>query len=244
MFDNPWEPLGHAMLDYHRGDTSAKIIVLCDLEDPLEEPLSTFFRDAANFSAIEKTAIGLCRGKVLDIGAGSGCHSLVLQEMGLDVAALDVIPQAIGIMKERGVSDARLGDVFNFRVNDTGRFDTLLMMMNGIGIVGTLKGLRKFLIHAKKIMKPDGALVMDSNDLRSAVTPEEIAARLASGPRAYFGEVRYQMQYKGVTGPPYWWLYIDRDMLEEMADKTGWIVESFFQTDEGSYLAKLILKRA
>jgi SAM-dependent methyltransferase len=240
MYKNPWDPLGDALMDFHRGDKSATIIVISDLEDPLEEPVGTFFREPDDFPPLEKTALGLCRGRVLDIGAGSGCHALALQEMGFDVVAIDVIPQAVDIMTERGVKDARLSDVFNFRVPESERFDTLLMMMNGIGVVGTLKGLKKFLAHARKLVKPDGALVMDSNDLRAGAGPEQIAARLAAGSRKYFGEVRYRMQYRRATGPEYWWLYVDRDALEETAEKTGWSVEQFYQQEDGSYLARLV----
>ncbi len=242
-YSNSWEPLGDAMMDYHRGDTTTTIIVLSDLEDPLEEPVSTFFRDPDAFPALETAALNICTGRVLDIGAGSGCHALVLQEMGLDVVAIDIIPQAVEIMTDRGVRDARCADVYNLRVIEGDRFDTLLMMMNGIGIVGTVKGLRRFLVHAKKLIKPDGSLILDSNDLRPAVTPDEIAARLAVGPRTYFGEVKYQMRYRDRMGPAYWWLYLDPDMLTEMAEKTGWLVEAIYQQDDGHYLAKLILNQ-
>jgi 2-polyprenyl-3-methyl-5-hydroxy-6-metoxy-1,4-benzoquinol methylase len=84
----------------------------------------------------------LCRGRVLDVGAGTGVHTLYLQDRGFDVCAIDVLPDAVEIMRRRGTRDARLADIRDFEADP---FDTILMMMNGTGILATLEGLDSFL---------------------------------------------------------------------------------------------------
>ena len=105
---------GQALLDFHNGILSATINVHRDdgLADPL--PAAVFFRNAPEFSPIEQAALALCKGEVLDIGAGTGCHSLALQERGLRILAIDISPQAVEIMKQRGVANTRLVNVYEY----------------------------------------------------------------------------------------------------------------------------------
>jgi len=242
MFQSPWDPLGDAMFDFYHGETSVSIRIVSDLDGPVDEPVATFFREPDQFNPIEQTALLNCRGRILDIGAGSGCHVLALQEMGRDVSALDIMPKAVEIMHSRGIRNVLLGDIYTFDPAESGTFDTLLMLMNGIGIAGTLKGLRRFLLRAGKFLNPGGCLIFDSNDLRLGITKAEIGARLEAGSRTYFGEVEYQMIYNRQPGQAYWWLYIDPDTLDEIAGKTGWHVETIWPGEHGHYLAMLVRK--
>ena len=54
----------------------------------------------------------MATGKTLDVGAGSGCHSLVLQEKGIDVTAIDISPLSVETMKERGIKKVMEQDFF------------------------------------------------------------------------------------------------------------------------------------
>jgi len=235
-----WEPLGKAILAYFKGDKDAVIAVTSDIAEPENQRVEIFFREPVDFPPHEQTAIMNCNGRILDIGAGSGCHALALQEMGKDVTAIDIMSQAVEVMKRRGVKKTWCGDLYDYHEQHPDeKFDCLLMMMNGIGVVGTIIRLEYFLQYARKLVTPDGVILMDSVDLREKLFPMEIAARNADGRRDYFGEVEYRMSYKGKAGAPYWWLYIDPDRLAEIADKNGWCVEAVYPSDEGQYLASL-----
>jgi len=113
MDSAPWTPHGMALLDYFHGDTSAKIVVHGDDGETEVVPISVFFRGPAEFSALEEAALDLCRGRVLDAGAGAGCHALALQERDLAVCAIDIAPEAVEVMRMRGVRDARYADIFH-----------------------------------------------------------------------------------------------------------------------------------
>ncbi len=243
MHSSPWDPLGEALLDYHRGDISSKLIAISDLEDPEEVAVGQFFRRPDEFPSLEQTAMSLCKGRVLDIGAGAGCHALALQELGHSVCAIDIAPQAVEVMDGRGVEETSCSNIFGFRRHRAGRFDTLLMMMNGIGIVENLHGLTRFLKYSRKLILPEGRLLLDSLDLRETCSAIEIEAREASPVRSYYGEVLYQFHYEGEKGPEFWWLYVDPETLTNHAAKCGWLCESIYRQDDGHYLAHLALDR-
>jgi SAM-dependent methyltransferase len=235
----PWSPHGQALLDYFHGDHSAQVVVHEEGGEAERVPIRVFFRGPSDFSALEEAAVDLCRGQVLDAGAGTGCHALVLQELGLSVCAIDIAPEAVEIMRRRGVRDARCADLFRFR---GGPFDTILMMMNGIGVVGTLAGLDRFLGDVPRLLAPGGQLLCDSYDPR----PEDDGSRGSSlsgagqgtsGP--YLGEMRFQLEYKGRRGPTLGWLFLDPETLARHAEDTGWRCELIWQEEEGHYLARL-----
>src|SRR5262249_6820663 len=144
-----WNPLGLSIRDYLAGDIAATVTVLRGDGAVYPMPARLFFRTPRQFSALEMTALRLCKGRVLDIGAAAGCHTLALQRRGLEVVALDSSPEAVEAMRERGVHQPVLGDGAR---PTGGPYDTLLMMMNGIAIVKSLPGLRRFLVRCQGLV--------------------------------------------------------------------------------------------
>ena len=230
--DSPWEPLGKALLDYHRGASDARIVVWSDAADPEELPVSLFFRGEGELTEIDREAIVLCRGRVLDVGATCGALSLLLQEGGHEVTAIDSLPQALTIMRERGVQDVRDADLFTFQPAE--RFDTVLLLMNGTALAGTLPGLDRLLTVLHDLVAPGGAVLMDSTDLRRR-------GATASGrdDGRYMGEIEYQLEYRGHRGSPIPQLFVDPDTLRERAHENGWDARVACQEDSGSYLGVL-----
>ena len=202
--------------------------------------MAHFFREPAEFTALEQTALDLCRGRILDIGAGTGCHSLALQAQGFSVCALDVSPQAVDIMSQRGVKEVLQTDVFDF---EEGPFATMLMLDHGLGIVGDIEGLRRFLQHARRLIAPDGQIVLDSLDVRCTDNPTHLAY-LEANRRAgrYIGEIRMRFEYKGQMGPLIKWLHMDAGTLADRAGKAGWACQVIRQEESGDYLARLTLR--
>lgn len=233
-----WRPLGAALLDFHRGDTEAEIVVTSDLWEPEPTPVAAFYRpDDQPLPAIERDAVGLCRGRVLDLGAGAGRHSLAVQQRGHQVVAVDPLPEAVSIMRDRGVEDPRLG-VLDSVAGE--RFDTVVMLMHGVGIVGDIHGLGVLLETAYQLLEPGGRLVCDSADL-SAVLKDEAPELLDATNRTgrYLGEVEFQLGYRGMIGPPYPWLFVDPTTLACLGSAAGFQVQIVRRGDRGSYLALL-----
>lgn len=261
-----WAPYGRALLDFFNGKTKAAVTVHEADGKKRKMPMSTFFRKSVDFPFLESTALSLCRGRVLDIGAGAGCHSLTLQEQGFAVCAIDISPQAVEVMRKRGVKEVYCADIFDFQSEP---FDTILMMMNGIGLVENPADLNRFLTVVHCLLTKGGQILLDSSDMRSTAMRSADRDSTDSTPRSnsrlnsrsdsnsdsnsdqqsdqlsgqqsdrYIGEVKFRMEYKKEKGPPFWWLFIDPDMLTEQASKAGWSCEVIYREWDGHYLARL-----
>ena len=228
------DPMGRAIADYHRTKKESKLRVFSPMFEEDEIPLKTLFRSYKSMPEIERKALDLAKGRVLDVGAGAGCHSLVLQEKGLDVTAIDISPLSVETMKERGVKKVMEQNFFTM----DGQYDTILMLMNGIGIVGTLDRLPLFFKQLDKILAPGGQLLCDSSDISYVFETEDGIIELPED-MSYYGEHSFRMQYKGTIGEPFNWLYIDADTLKENAAKNGYIAEIVAEGEHYDYLARI-----
>jgi SAM-dependent methyltransferase len=232
-----WKPHEAAMRAYHGGQHDAVIVVYDDFERD-EVPVSYFFRGPDQFPPLEQMALDSCRGRVLDVGAGSGCHSLALQARGVQVTALEILPALVDILRGRGVRDVRMATWMDL---DADPFDTILMMMNGLGLAETLRGLRRFLREGRRLVRPGGQVLADSTDVRVRMDPEAAQTGvLERSDGRYIGELHFQLEFEGQKGPTFGQLYVDPETLAEYARREGWSCDIIREPDEyGHYLARL-----
>jgi SAM-dependent methyltransferase len=185
---------------------------------------------------IEKKALKLCKGDVLDVGAGAGIHCQELIKNGLSVHAIDSSKGAVDYLNKSGIS-CTLSSFDTFKSST--KFDTILMMMNGIGIAGTLSNLENTLIKAKNLLKQGGQLICDSSDIRYLYEDEEGGLWMDLN-SDYYGNFRFQMHYKQISGPWFDWLYVDYDNLHKVAAKVGFKSVKVLE-QENHFLAQLTL---
>ncbi|WP_028298661.1 class I SAM-dependent methyltransferase [Olivibacter sitiensis] len=228
---------GQALNDYYKKQGSDKLFLHSSYADEVEiMPVDIFFRKEKDFPELEFIALALCDGKVLDIGAGAGSHSLYLQKKGFDVTAIELSEIACDIMKERGVKKVIHGNIFDYADE---QFDTLLFLMNGIGLAQTLDGLQALLEHGKKLLRQGGQLLFDSSDINYLYTDQ-----LPKPRDRYYGEIDFQYQYKGKRGPRFGWIYVDQATLIEIAQENGWVVQVLFEDGHDAYLVRLSLRES
>ena len=226
------DPMGRAIAEYQTTGRAERLRVFSPMFDEDEIPVATLFRDVDEMPAIEREALRLTRGATLDVGAGAGCHSLPLQARGIDVTAIDISPRAVETMRQRGVRRATEQDFYDTR----GKYDTILMLMNGIGIVGTLAEMPRFFSQLARILAPGGQVLCDSSDICYVFENEDGIIELPPG-EGYYGELEYRMQYRDTIGEPFAWLYIDPDTLAEQALRHGFRAEVIARGDHYDYLA-------
>ena len=232
------DPMGRAIADYHKAGTADRLRVFSPMFEEDEIPLATLFRRYEDMPLIERKALDMANGKTLDVGAGAGCHSLVLQEKGIKVTAIDISPLSVETLKERGIKNVFEQDFFALE----GKYDTILMLMNGIGIVGTMERMPEFFRHLDNILAPGGQVLCDSSDI-SYVFEDEDGIIEYPDTVGYYGELSFRMQYKDTIGEPFDWLYIDADTLKVQAARNGYNVEVVAEGEHYDYLAR-ITKRA
>lgn len=224
---------GKAILDFQTKNDPQPLITETSVSEPEELDVSYLFRSYDAMPDLERKAIDLSRGSVLDVGCGAGSHALYLQEKGIKITAIDISADAIKTCKLRGVENAIKADIMTF----AGKFDTVLVLMNGTGLSGTLDNLPNFLGHLKSLLTDGGQVLIDSSDLIYLFEEDEDGGLWVPGDR-YYGEVDYMLAYKGETETlP--WLYVDFDTLSGYAEGVGLKTEKILDGPNYDYLARL-----
>lgn len=230
------DPMGAAIADYHTNKRAKKLRVFSSMFDEDEIPVKKLFRTLKDMPALEQKALRLAEGKILDVGGGSGCHSLALQDMGKDVCAIDISPLSVAVMQERGVRKVQQQNFFSNQFTE--QFDTILLLMNGSGIIGKIEHLPEFFLKLKQLLSPNGFVLMDSSDLRYLFENEDGSFDIDLN-ADYYGEVDFRMQYADTKGDTFDWLYIDFQTLSLYAAESGFKVEMIQKGKHYDYLAKV-----
>ncbi len=225
--------LGHAVYDYNNGLRGSKLWIYNKYGAREEMPIDAYFRTEDDMPDLEWLAIERCNGRVLDIGAGAGSHATILQQRAIDVTALDISPLLVSVMLNRRVEKVVHANIFEY---NSGGFDTLLLLMNGIGLAGTIGKLKTLLNHFKALLKPGGQILFDSSDvvyLYKDQVPEG----------HYYGEIAYQYAYKKFRSEWFNWLYVDENTMASLASECGFDMEVLLEDEFGQYLARLTVKK-
>jgi precorrin-6B methylase 2 len=229
------DPFGAAIKDYYSGNEDGKILVHSDVAGNEYIKVKYLFRTINQMPILERMALDACRGKVLDIGAGAGCHTIVLQNRKFDVTALEKSKEAAEVMKRMGIRHIVNSDIYRFK---DGKFDTLLLLMNGIGLSGTLKGFGKFLEFSKLLLNKNGQIIFDSCDIKDIYVQnhhENLSAK-----KTYYGEVIYKIRYNHIRSEKFKWLFIDYNTAKKYATEAGYSVSLLGKDDDNGYLARLV----
>lgn len=246
------DPMGAAILDFQKTGKVGKLRVLSSMFEEDEMPVKHLFRSYHDMPKLEKKALDLAKGKVLDVGAGAGCHSLALQKRMeqeqqkgskaqnaiTSIKTIDISPLSCEAMKLRGVKDVECINLFNPQLGNNDGFDTILLLMNGTGIAGKIANLPTLFHRLKSLLNPNGQILIDSSDLKYIYENEDGSFDIdLNGP--YYGEVDYQMVYEKTEGEPFDWLYVDFPLLKSIAESCGLEGELIAEGEHYDYLARL-----
>ena len=230
------DPMGAAILDYQTTGKSNTLRILSSMFEEDEMPVSHLFRSLRDMPLLERKALELCKGKILDVGAGAGCHALTLQKQNKDVTAIDISPLSCEAMLKREISKVQCINLFDEGFK--GQFDTILLLMNGTGIAGKICNLPKLFKRLKELLTPNGQILIDSSDLKYIYENEDGSFDIDLNAN-YYGEVDYQMAYKDIEGEPFDWLYVDYPLLSTIAEANGLHAELIAEGEHYDYLARL-----
>jgi SAM-dependent methyltransferase len=222
---------GEALHNYYFHGEASRVLLHNTYGEPERYSLKAYFKSESDLSDLEIFCMDQCRGKILDIGSGTGTHTLYLQNRGHDVHALEISDYCVSIMKDRGVKNIINKDIFDF---DGDKYDTLLLLMNGIGISGNLDGFRKLLHKFSILLNPGGRVLFDSTDVTYLY--HKVPVPLDH----YFGELSFQFEYNGKFGRWFDWLYIDSHKIKSTVDNQIWNSNVIFEDGQDSFLMMLV----
>jgi SAM-dependent methyltransferase len=226
---------GKAILDYQTNNSPEDILTETNISEADEMEVAYLFRDFISMPKIEQTALQLAKGKILDVGCGAGSHSLYLQENGLEVTAIDISSNAIKACELRGIKMARVQNILDI---ENEKFDTILLLMNGTGIFGSLNNTAVYLQKLKSLLAPNGQILIDSSDIIYMFDEAEDGSKWISAD-GYYGELTFSISYKNQTEDPFPWLYLDYNTLQNAAHANGLQCELLAEGVHFDYLARL-----
>lgn len=226
---------GKAILDYQTNTSPEDIVTETNITEADEMEVAYLFRDFNSMPKIEQTALQLAKGKILDVGCGAGSHSLYLQEKGLEVTAIDISSNAIKACELRGIKMARVQNILDI---ENEKFDTILLLMNGTGIFGSLNNTAVYLQKLKSLLAPNGQILIDSSDIIYMFDEAEDGSKWISAD-GYYGELTFSISYKNQTEDPFPWLYLDYNTLQNAAHADGLQCELLAEGVHFDYLARL-----
>nr|WP_315158178.1 class I SAM-dependent methyltransferase [uncultured Flavobacterium sp.] len=230
---------GQAIHDYYFNNHPENLITETSITEEDEMEVSYLFRDFENMPLLEQKAIELSKGKVLDVGCGAGSHSLVLQnKLQLDVTAIDVSEKAIATCISRGIQQTKVCNILDLEENT--QYDTILLLMNGTGIFGTLNEVPTFLGKLKKLLEPNGQILIDSSDIIYMFDEDEDGGKWIPGTN-YYGELTFKLKYKNQIEDEFPWLYLDYNTLQNAAFANNLNCQLVLEGEHFDYLAKLTL---
>ena len=232
------DPMGEAILHHLTHQSNHTLEVHSSMFETDEIPVDQLFRKLTEMPAIEQKALQYCKGHILDVGAGAGCHTLELEKKGYRVTSIDISKLSTKARRMQGAKDARCIDFFNEETLQDERFDTILMLMNGLGLAGSLKGLPRLLTRARELMAKGGQILADSSDLLFIFDNGDGTYSFPEH-TAYYGEVDYSMTYGPTCGEQFKWLYVDYETLANVATLCGLKAELMAEGDSHDYLCRL-----
>jgi SAM-dependent methyltransferase len=230
---------GKAILDYQTNNLPEDLITETSISEADEMSVAYLFRSYNEMPKLEQKALQLAKGKILDVGCGSGSHALELQnERKLDVMAIDISENAVKACQLRGVKNVIVQNILDLDTRN--KFDTILLLMNGTGIFGTLNETSKYLKKLKAVLNDGGQILIDSSDLIYMFDQDEDGAYSIPAD-GYYGELTFTVKYKGETEETFPWLYLDYNTLQNASIANGLQCELVAEGENFDYLAKLTL---
>ncbi|PLX00080.1 MAG: SAM-dependent methyltransferase [Marinilabiliales bacterium] len=229
------DPFGFAVSDYLSGIRGTAIMVYSNLTEPDIISVDYLFRSYKEMPELEQIALKECSGLILDVGACAGAHMLELQQQGKETEGIDTSEKIVTLLKQRNLI-AYHADFYRY---DISRYDTILLLMNGLGIAGTVNGLHKMMQKFSDNMKEGAQVLADSSDI-AYMFDDEQSMKDWSTEVEYYGELKYQIEYKDVLGAEFNWLFADFNLIRDIAEKYQLKAELLFEDQNNQFLCRII----
>jgi SAM-dependent methyltransferase len=230
---------GHEVYDFLRGKGGYELIERADGHIEDSGGPAVYFAPYKKWGNHEKAAVKLARGRVLDIGCGAGRHALHLQGKGLDVTGIDASPLAVKTCRLRGLRKARVLPIEKIR-KGMGPFDTIMMMGNNFGLMGSPRRGKKILRMLHRITTDDARIIAESCDPYRTDDPFHLSYHKFNRRRGRMaGQLRIRARYKTYIGAWFDYLLVSKPEMKTILAGTGWRLAKTIDSGGAMYIAVL-----
>ena len=162
-------------------------------------------------------------GRVVDVGAGAGRHSLELQERAMAVLALDVSPGAVEVMRRRGVRETYEGSIFRLAAENEGSFDTALLMGNNLGLLESREVSRRWLHALDRLLAPSGRILGIGMDPYATDNEDHLRYHERNRLRGRMGgQIRLRSRFETLATPWFDYLFASLSELRDLLSESPW----------------------
>ena len=231
------DAFGQAFYSTYNGENDFNLILERDDGLFVTEDIEPYFQEYKDWPLHERKALRLVRGSVLDIGCGTGRHSLYLQQKGHNVIAVDNSPLSIKVCKLSGVNNTQVMSItkINSRI---GRFDTILMLGNNFGLFGNYRRAQWLLKRFHTITNQGTKIIAQSRDPYTTTDNTILAYHKLNRQRGRMsGQIRLRIRYKHSVTPWADYLLVSMKEMDHILENTGWQVTKFFDAGDSTYIA-------
>ena len=232
------------LAQHHSQQTTVEIIERDDNYIDIGSDPGLYFSEYRQWSPLEKRAVKLAKGRILDVGCGAGRHALYLQAKGFDVTGIDNSPGAIKICKLRGLTKAIIRPISDADKFKLASFDTILMMGNNFGLFGSRENARIILKKFASITAPDARII--AKTLNPYITANSLHPPYHRANRRrgrLGGQIRMRVRYGATVGEWFDYLFVSPEEMQEILCNTDWQIEELLNAVEANYVA-VIQKKA
>ncbi|MBC8505803.1 MAG: class I SAM-dependent methyltransferase [Anaerolineales bacterium] len=230
---------GQELFNYYINNEGAEIIERDDGFIAASTNVSAYFAPYNQWPVHQQEAMKLAHGRVLDIGAGAGRHSLYLQNQGLEVTAVDNSPKAVELCRLRGVNDARLLPITKIS-RHIEPFDTIIMMGNNFGLFANPQRAKRLLRRFHNLTFDGGTIIAETNDPYQTERPDHLEYHEFNRQRGRMpGQLRLRVRYRKFKTPWMDYLMVSKDEMKEIVADTGWHIDHFIDSESPIYIVVL-----
>jgi SAM-dependent methyltransferase len=203
-----------------------------------------YFNDPGKWQPHDQRALGLCRGQVLDVGAGVGRTAVELQRRGIAVTGLDVSHGAIEIARRRGLRDTVVTTVDTYAAGAPTRYDTFLLLGNNLALLEGRARAPVFLAALARLARPGARIVAQGTDPYGTTDPVHVGYHLRNRERGRLGgQLRLRLRYRLLATDWFDYLNCSVEELESLLAGTHWRLTSIDEADRPYYLAVMELRQ-
>ena len=236
---NSQDAYGQQLLaQYYSREATVEIIERDDNYIDTGSDAGMYFSEYRQWSPLEKRAVKLVKGRVLDVGCGAGRHALYLQEKGFDVTGIDNSPGAIKVCKLRGLKKAivrPIDDADKFKPNS---FDTIQMFGNNFGLLGSRENAGKILKKMFRITSPEARIIAKTLNPYKTDNPLHLPYLHANRKRGRMGgQIKMRVRFGKTIGEWFDYLFVSPAEMQEIINAGDWQIEEFLDAEEANYIA-------